>query len=73
MTEDEVAVLESDAIRSIRRAFDAIDEVAGGRMSREEAHELFDDCVTAHDLAVTARATLQSRRRHGSATRHASH
>jgi hypothetical protein len=54
MTEDEV-----------RRAFDAIDGVASGRMSREEAIELFDQCLTAHDLAATARAALPSGRRHG--------
>jgi hypothetical protein len=65
MTEDEVAVLESEAIRAVRRAFDAIDGVASGRMSREEALELFDQCLTAHDLAATARAALPSGRRHG--------
>ena len=66
MTEDEVAVLESDAIRAVRQAFDAIEAFAAGRMSREQARELFDQCLTAHDLAATARATLPSRRRHRS-------
>ena len=64
MTEDEVAILERDAIRAVRRAFDAIEEVARRRMSREEARELFDDSLTAHALAATARAALPSERRH---------
>jgi hypothetical protein len=66
MTEDEVALLESDAIRAVRQAFDAIEEVAAGRMSRDEARELFGQCLTAHELAATARAALPSRRRHRS-------
>jgi hypothetical protein len=73
MTEDEVGLLESDAIRAVRRAFDAIEEVSAGRMSRDEAHELFDQSLTAHDLAATARTTLPSRRRHARSTKHASH
>ena len=73
MTEDEVAILESDAIRAVRRAFDAIEEVTRRRMSREEARELFDQSLTAHDLASTARATLPSAHRHGWAARHAAH
>jgi hypothetical protein len=74
MTEDDVARLESDAIRAVRQAFDAIEEVAAGRMSREAALELFDQCLTAHDLAATARATLPSRRRHRSGvTTHSAH
>ena len=64
MTEDEVAILESDAIRAVRRAFDAIEEVARRRMSRKEARELFDQCLTAHDLATIARAATPSGRRH---------
>ena len=73
MTEDEVAILERDAIRAVRRAFDAIEEVARRRMSREEARELFDQSLTAHDLAATARARLPSERRHRSAAAHAAY
>ena len=73
MTEDEVAILESDAIRAVRRAFDAIEEVSRRRMSREEARELFDQSLTAHDLAATARAALPSRRRHGWPATHPAH
>ena len=75
MTEDEVAILESDAIQAVRRAFDAIEEVASGRMSREEARELFDLSLTAHELAATARAALPSGRRHrwSGSTTHSSH
>jgi len=71
MTEDEVAILESDAIRAVRRAFDAIEQVTRRRMSREQARELFDQSLTAHDLAATARAAMPSARRHGWAARHA--
>ena len=49
-----------------RQAFDAIEEVAAGRMSRDEARELFGQCLTAHELAATARAALPSRHRHRS-------
>ena len=60
MTEEEVAILENDAVQAVRRAFDAIEEVACRRMNRDEARELFDQSLTAHDLAVTARAALPS-------------
>lgn len=75
MTEDEVAILENDAIQAVRRAFDAIEEVTRRRMSREEACELFDQSLTAHDLAATARATLPSGRRHrwSESSTHSSH
>jgi hypothetical protein len=73
MTEDEVAILESDAIRAVRRAFDAIEEVARRRMSREEARELFDQSLTAHDLATIARAALPTARRHRSPVTHSAH
>ncbi len=64
MTEDEVVNLEVEAIRAVRLAFDAIDDVASGLMSRDEAVELFEQCLTAHDLAVTARAALPGAHRH---------
>jgi hypothetical protein len=73
MTEDEVAILERDAIRAVRRAFDAIEEVARRRMSREEARELFDLSLTAHDLAATARARLPSEHRHRPVAAHSAH
>lgn len=73
MTEDEVAVLERDAIRAVRRAFDAIEEVARRRMSRDEARELFDHSLTAHALAATARAALPSERRHWPLAAHSAH
>lgn len=73
MTEDEVAILENDAIQAVRRAFDAIEEVTRRRMSREEACELFDQSLTAHDLAATARAAVPSGRRHGWPAAHAAH
>ena len=57
MTEDDVAILESDAIRAVRRAFDAIEQVTRHRMSREEACELFDQSLTAHDEPKNGRAS----------------
>jgi hypothetical protein len=65
MTENDIVALEADAIRAVRQAFDAIEAFARGKMSREEAQELFDQCLTAHDLAYTARGTRPSGRRHG--------
>ena len=73
MTEDEVVILENDAVQAVRRAFNAIEEVASQRMSREEARELFDQALTAHDLAGTARAALPSGRRHRWPDAHSSH
>ncbi len=59
MNEDEVVALETEAIRAVRAAFDAIESVASGRMSRETAQDLFDQCLTAHDLARTAREAIR--------------
>jgi hypothetical protein len=72
MTEEEVVALENEAIRAIRAAFEAIEAVASGRMSRDSARELFDQCLTAHDLARAARDGMRpSRHRHAvSAYRH---
>ena len=72
MTEDEVVVLETEAIRAVRIAFEAIDAVASGRMSRESARDLFEQCLTAHDLARAARDGMRhSAHRHAvSAYRH---
>ena len=70
MNEDEVVALETEAIRAVRTAFDAIESVASGRLSRETAHDLFDQCLTAHDLARAARDGMRgySRHRHASRT-----
>jgi hypothetical protein len=73
MTEDEVVALETEAIRAVRAAFEAIEAVASGRMSRESARDLFEQCLSAHDLARAARDGMrqQSRHRHAvSAYRH---
>ena len=45
MSEDEVVALENEAIRAVRTAFEAIELVAAGRLSRE-------DC--ARELAINA-------------------
>ena len=73
MEEDEVVALETEAIRAVRAAFEAIEAVATGRMSRDTAQELFDQCLTAHDLARTAREGMRQaphRHRHAVSAYH---
>ena len=73
MTEDEVVNLETEAIRAVRAAFEAIESVATGRLSRATARELFDQCLTAHDLARAARDGLRGFARHRHAVAAMSH
>jgi hypothetical protein len=73
MTEDEVVNLETEAIRAVRAAFEAIESVASGRLNRDTARELFDQCLTAHDLARAARDGMRGYARHRHAVAHMSH
>ena len=73
MTEDEVVALETEAIRAVRAAFEAIESVAARPPEPGHRARAFDQCLTAHDLARAARDGMRGYARHRHRVAHMSH